>query len=197
LSGVLRGEGVSRTLTTAVPEEMSTQLQAKQSKQPIPPSGLTEPNTVDKKEPKERGHNGSLQAKATHVTMDHDPSRRKSAGQQRPKRLWVAVGLVLLSTLALLWPTSALVRQGVCQTGSDQSLSEPQQRSRPQHFASRQALCRGTRIRQRRAGLLTRRWSLEAGAVSSTGSCRHAGVPTSGGDEVRYSRALDAGVSWR
>jgi len=54
--------------------------------------------------------------------MDHDPSRRKSAGQQRPKRSRVAVGLFLLFALALL-------RQGARQTGSDRSLSEPQQRS--------------------------------------------------------------------
>ena len=51
---MLRGEGASQTFTIAVPEETSTQLQAKQSKQPAPPSELMKPNTVDEKELKEK-----------------------------------------------------------------------------------------------------------------------------------------------
>ena len=45
------GEGVSQTFT--IPEETSTQLQAKQST--VPPSEFMEPITVDEKELKEKG----------------------------------------------------------------------------------------------------------------------------------------------
>ena len=54
--------------------------------------------------------------------MDHELICRKNANQQRPKKVWAAAGLFLLSALALL-------TQGTCQTGSDQSLPEPQQQN--------------------------------------------------------------------
>ena len=144
LSGVLRGEGASQTFTIAVPEETSTQLQAKQSKQPVPPSELMKPNTVDEKELKEKRSQRWLTSES--CSCDYG-SRSQSPEERRPAATQTFLGRCWL--VFVVYFSTAQARCLSDWFGPVPFRTAAAERSRNQHFASKQALCRGTSPRQR------------------------------------------------